>query len=82
MRVVGGVAGAVDDDDAAVGQPRVERDRRVAEDRQALAAEDLEDGLADGAEPVERGRRVRLGLELAQDRAGRGRADGQIGSAR
>ena len=48
MGVVGRVAGAVDDDDAAVGQPLVERDGRVAEDRQALAAEELQDRLADG----------------------------------
>ena len=75
MGVVGGVAGAVDDDDAAVRQPLVEGDGRVAEDRQALAAEELEDRLADGAQPVERGGRVRLGLELAQDRAGRGGPD-------
>ena len=47
--VVGGVAGAVDDDDAAVGQPPVEARGRVAEDRQARAAEELEDRLADGA---------------------------------
>src|SRR6478736_1195476 len=72
MRVVGRVTGSIDDDDAAVSQPLVERERSVAEDGHALAAEELEDRLADGAQPVERGGRVRFGLELAQDRAGRG----------
>ena len=47
---------------------------RVAENGHALAAEELEDRLADDAQPVERGGRVRLGLEFAQDRAGGGRA--------
>ena len=48
MRVVGGVAGTGDDDDATVCQALVEGDRGVAEDGQALAAEHLEDGLANG----------------------------------
>ena len=53
MRVVGRVARAVDDDDAAVSQPFVQREGSVAEDRHAPAAEELEDRLADGAQPVE-----------------------------
>jgi hypothetical protein len=53
MRVVGGVTGTVDDDDAAIGEPRVEGDGRLAEDRDALATEDLEDRLADTRQAVE-----------------------------
>ena len=76
MGVVGRMAGAIDDDDPAVCQPGVEDHGRVAEDRQALSTEELEDWLAHGRKPVERGCRLRLGLELAQDGA-----RGQIGSA-
>jgi hypothetical protein len=77
MRVVGGVARAIDDRDATVRQPRIEGEGRRAKDGDALAAEQLEDGLADEPEPLQRRGWVRLGLELAQDRS-----SGQIGSAR
>ena len=54
-------------------EPGVEGLGRGPEDRQARPAEDLQDRLADRPEPIERGGRVGLGLELAQDRAGGGR---------
>ena len=50
MGVVGGVAGAGDDDDPAVGEARVERPVASREGRQAVAAEQLEDRLADATE--------------------------------
>ena len=52
--VVGAWRRTRDDDDAAVGQARVERRAwRRAKVGRLAAAEDLQDGLADGAEPVE-----------------------------
>jgi len=41
-----------------------------------MAAEELQDGLAHAGQSVERGGRVRLRLEFAQDRACRGGTDG------
>ncbi len=69
-------------DDPAVGEAGVQGERRLPEDRPARGAEQLEDRLADRAEPLERSGRVRLRIELARDRAGGGGATGQIGSAR
>src|SRR3954452_2185693 len=75
VAVMCSVPGAVDDDDATVLEAGIEGKGRLAEDRKAVATEDLEDGLADLTEDVDRGRRVSLRLELAEDRACSGGAD-------
>src|SRR3954451_5429652 len=69
VAVMCSVPGAVDDDDATVLEAGIEGKGRLAEDRKAVATEDLEDGLAHPTEDVDRGRRIGLGLELPQDRA-------------
>ena len=75
--------GARDHDDPAVGEAVVERHGRLAEDREARAAEDLEHRLADPTEELERGDRVPLRGELADDRRRRRDADAaRPGSAR
>ena len=72
MRVVRRVPRAIDHHHAPVRQPLVERHRGVAEDRQALATEQLQHRLTHATQGRQRRGRIRLGLELAQDRAGRG----------
>ena len=62
-------------DHAAVRQPRIEGVGGLPERRQALAAEQLEDRLADAAQRLERRGRVHLCVELAHDRRGRGDPD-------
>ena len=62
---------AGDLDDPPVGKAGIERVDRLAEGRQAVATEQLEDRLADTAQRLERRRRIQLGVELADDRRGR-----------
>ena len=70
------VPGTLDDREPAVGEPRVERRRGLAERGRRRGPGDLEDRDADGRERVHRHlRRGVGGIELADDRRRRGRPE-------
>ena len=72
MGVVGRVFRAGDHHDRAVGEAIVERRRGDAELAAAVAAQDLQHGLLDGAQPVEPGLLAGFHGDFAGDRPGRG----------
>ncbi len=71
MGVMRRVACTFDDRDTTVRELRIEGDRGIAKHRQAVAAQDLQDRLADGTKSLDRGGRIRFRPEFPEDRSGR-----------